>query len=230
MRRKDFIRRSAIGLGSFFGLGALLALERGTPGGPEEDEACGLSPGETRGPFPNKTPADYVKENIVGDRKGIPLLMELNILNGNAGCSPLPDVWVDVWHCDSHGRYSEYGGGWMQEEDLTREHFLRGRQRSDARGQITFVTIFPGYYPGRAPHIHVEVRDPEGRSLLVTQIAFPEEVCNTVYATTDYEGTGYVANASDSVFRDSLERNMADALTGDLRNGYTLRKDLVVPA
>lgn len=220
-----------MGLGSFFGLGSVVALRSSTPGRqPEEDDTCVLSPKETRGPFPNKTPAEYVRENIVGDRAGIPLLMDLTVLNGNDGCSPLPGVWVDVWHCDSHGRYSEYGGGWMQDEDLTREHFLRGRQRSNSGGRVTFVSIFPGFYPGRAPHIHVEVRDPEGRSLLVSQIAFPEEICNTVYVTGNYEGTGYVSNASDSVFRDSLMQNMADGLTGDLQNGYTLQKKLVVPA
>jgi hypothetical protein len=72
------------------------------------------------------------------------------------------------------------------------------------------------------------VKGKDEKSLLVTQIAFPENVCDMVYASEGYQGKGYVSNASDGVFRDSLERNMADVLTGDAGSGFRLDKTLVV--
>ena len=65
------------------------------------DTDCEVSPRETKGPFQNKTPFDYVRENIIGDRKGIAMLMTLTILNYNNGCKPLANALVDVWHCDN---------------------------------------------------------------------------------------------------------------------------------
>ena len=116
----------------------------------------------------------------------------------------------------------------MQREDLTQEHFLRGRQETDESGQVSFLSIFPGFYPGRAPHIHIEVLDEQDRSLLVTQIAFPEQICNHVYETEHYQGNNYTSNAKDVLFRDSLEGNMADQVNGDLKAGFTLKKELIV--
>ena len=77
------------------------------------DETSGeyvVSPRETKGPFPNKTPSAYVRQNIIGDRKEVALLMALTILNKNNGCKPLSNAVVDVWHCDNKGNYSKYGG------------------------------------------------------------------------------------------------------------------------
>ncbi len=194
------------------------------------DDDCETSPRETKGPFPNKTPSDYVRENIVGDRQGVALLTTLTILNKHNTCKPLADVLVDIWHCDNQGHYSEYGGYGMQREDLTHEHFLRGRQVTDANGQVSFVSIFPGYYRGRAPHIHIEVLTGAKKSLLVTQIAFPKDICDTVYKTERYQGTDYVPNERDGIFRNSLEQNMADDIRGNVGDGYALLKTLVVDA
>lgn len=191
----------------------------------ELSEDCVLSPKETKGPFPNKTPSDYVRENIIGDRKGIALLITMTILNKNDGCKPLANALVDVWHCDGKGNYSEYN---MRSGDLTKKHFLRGRQTSDSNGRVSFISIFPGYYRGRAPHIHVEVLGGAKKSLLATQIAFPDAICDLVYATENYMGTDYVSSTSDMLFRDSLEQNMADSVTGNIKDGYTLLKSIVV--
>ena len=118
----------------------------------------------------------------------------------------------------------------MQQNDLTQEHFLRGRQHTDTYGRVSFISIFPGYYRGRAPHIHLEVLNNEQKSLLVTQIAFPEETCNRVYATQHYQGTDYVKNTRDGVFGSSLKQNMADKVSGNLTEGYVLVKSIVVDA
>ncbi len=229
MKRKDFFTRGLIGLGAFLGLPSWATRNPEAGDKPEYTPSdCAVSPKETRGPFPNKTPADYVRANIIGDRVGIPLLIHLTIVQQGDPCLPLPNARVDIWHCDSHGKYSEYGNNRMQREDLTSKHFLRGRQVTDAEGRVEFVSIFPGFYRGRAPHIHVEVLDEKDTSLLVTQIAFPEEACNMVYATNDYDGLDYTSNHSDGIFRDSLASNMTDALDGDLKKGYTLEKKIVV--
>lgn len=224
MDRKDFIRKGVAGIGGITALSAAFGLHSA----PSEVPGCEPSPRETRGPFPNKTPADLLRANIAGDRRGVPLLINLQIINASANCPPLSGTVVDIWHCDSQGNYSEYGNGRMQREDFTAAHFLRGRQVADTAGRVSFISIFPGYYRGRAPHLHLEILDPDGRSLLVTQVAFPEDACDRVYARSGYQGKGYVPNERDGVFRNSLEQNMADAITGNPEDGYTLEKTIVV--
>jgi protocatechuate 3,4-dioxygenase beta subunit len=231
MKRKEFLTKGMVGLGGVVALTSLIASKKNdgnTKGETAED--CAVSPRETKGPFPNKTPADYVRENIIGDRKGVPMLIALTILNKNNDCKPLANALVDVWHCDSHGKYSEYGDSRLQSEDLTKNHFLRGRQTSDSEGKVSFISIFPGYYRGRAPHIHLEVFNAGHKSVLVTQIAFPDDICDSVYVTESYQGTDYVSNTRDGIFRDSLDHNMADSVDGNIRQGYTLLKSIVVNA
>lgn len=221
MNRKKFLKKATAGLGSIIAIPSVLISsykQEGSPG----SEACSASPRETAGPFPIKTPADWVRENIVGDRSGIPLLIKFTIQNVNNNCEPLKDVFVDLWHCDAHGNYSEYGR--QLEGNFTNEHFLRGRQTTDANGDASFLSIYPGWYPGRAPHLHLEVLDKKGNSLLVTQVAFPEEVSKEVYASAEYKGGADTSNQRDSIFRNSLTDNMADGLTGNMENGYTLTK------
>lgn len=224
MDRKDFIRKSIAGFG---GIGAL-SVAYGLRSAPAGTAACDRSPRETRGPFPNKTPAELLRANITGDRRGVPLLINLQIADSSSNCSPLTHAVVDIWHCDSQGNYSEYGNGWMQQEDFTRDHFLRGRQPVDPNGRVSFISIFPGYYRGRAPHLHLEILDAEARSLLVTQVAFPSDTCDLVYARDGYQGSGYVSNERDGVFRNSLQQNMADSVTGNPDDGYTLEKTIIV--
>ncbi|MCB0629913.1 MAG: hypothetical protein KDD15_09275 [Lewinella sp.] len=138
-------------------------------------------------------------------------------------------VYVDVWHCDSDGNYSEYGGTQMQQTNYTNVHFLRGRQTTDANGQASFISIYPGWYQGRAPHIHVEVLDTNENSLMVTQIAFPEDISQTVYATDNYNGIYDTSNAQDNIFADSLDGNMC-TISGNTTDGYTLTHTITLNA
>ncbi|MDL5514250.1 intradiol ring-cleavage dioxygenase [Arenibacter sp. M-2] len=199
---------------------------------PKDDEEdmvdCEISPSETAGPFPIKTPADLKKANIVSDRSGVALLITIKVLDQSDDCKPLSGVYVDVWHCDAEGYYSEYGGIALQPTDFTSDHFLRGRQTTDANGNVSFISIFPGWYKGRAPHIHLEVLDSSEKSIRITQVAFPKSVCDTVYATTPYHGKADTLNESDNVFSNSIDGNMADSLTGNITDGYTLTKTIVV--
>ena len=223
MDRKGFIKNSLTGLGGIVTIPSLLARCKDEEVDPSDSssEGCKLSPSETAGPFPNKTPAQLVRENIVSDRTGVALLMNITVQDQSNGCAPLAGVYVDVWHCDKDGNYSQYN-------THSNASFLRGRQLSDENGQVSFISIFPGWYPGRAPHIHVEVLDQNLKSLRVSQIAFPVDTYTEVYNSNGYNGAPDTSNSSDGIFSNSLSGNMTDSLAGNIEDGYTLEKILVV--
>ncbi len=215
MRRKEFIKKGLFGLVGIPTVAS--ACEKNGDGA----DVCVPSPNETAGPFPIKTPSELVRENIISDRKGIALLINLTVQSSEHDCGTVDGVFVDIWHCDAQGNYSEYNG-------FNNRHFLRGRQTTDSSGRVSFISIFPGWYPGRAPHIHVEVLDANEKSLKITQVAFPEAPTEEVYSTEAYRGTANTSNQRDGVFRNSLDENMADSLTGNLADGYILEKTIVV--
>lgn len=235
MDRKKFLRNSILGIASLATATKILEScsknDNDDNGSESSDGSCTVSPSETKGPFPIKTPSQLVLENIKSDRIGVALLINLKIENQSKDCAPLEGVLVDVWHCDKDGNYSEYGGTSMQQTDYTSVHFLRGRQTSDISGNVSFLSILPGWYQGRAPHIHVEVLTSSGSSLLVTQIAFPENVSSEVYSSTNYAAHGQAdtSNTKDNIFSDSLSDELA-TLTGNLTDGYTLSKTITVKA
>ncbi|WP_299548951.1 intradiol ring-cleavage dioxygenase [Seonamhaeicola sp.] len=223
MDRKIFLKNGIKAIGIIAAVPTLVTSCESTD---EEVSAnsCTMSPRETAGPFPIKTPADLVRENIIGNKQGVPLLMKFVIQNVNQGCSPLAGVYVDVWHCDAKGNYSEYSD--QLDGNFTNESFLRGRQTTDNNGNASFISIYPGWYPGRTPHLHVEIKDSSNKSLLITQVSFPDTISNTVYATTGYKGTADTNNLNDGIVDNS---NLADSVTGNASDGYTLIKTIKVP-
>lgn len=226
MNRKKFLKNGLLGI---TGLAALPAVMTScSKDDPIDPNACQTSAAETAGPFPIKSPADLIRENIVGNRTGIPMVMEITIQNVNDNCNSLAGVLVDVWACDAKGNYSEYNG--QLDGNFTNENFLRGRQTTDANGVARFVSIYPGWYPGRAPHIHVEVLSASGNSLLVTQIAFPDDISKQVYADARYNGDQDTTNSQDGIFDDSLASNMAKEVTGNNTDGYIMRQTIKVNA
>lgn len=228
MNRKKFLKKGLIGMGTIVAVPSLItSCNKGDDMEPIVDpNACAASPSETAGPFPTKTPAQLIRENIVGDRTGVPLLINIKVENTNNSCEPLEGVWVDLWHCDAKGNYSEYSG--QIEGDFTSENFLRGRQTTGADGVASFISIYPGWYPGRAPHLHLEILKTDGTSLLITQTAFPEDVSNTVYATNGYNGNFDTSNSQDGEFGNSLNRNLATSVIGNTTDGYTLTETIKV--
>lgn len=193
--------------------------------------ACSVTNSETEGPFPTKSPSTLVQANIVSDRTGVPLTIVITVQNANAGCTVLQGATVDIWHCDKDGNYSEYGGTGMQSANYTAVHFLRGRQTTDAEGKVKFTSIFPGWYNGRATHIHVHVYNAAGQSLLVTQIAFPEGTDSAVAqvaASTGYKGmSGYTYNSNDNVFSDGTSNEMS-SISGSVSGGFALSHTIKV--
>ena len=203
---------------------------------PSKTAACNVAAGETAGPFPTLVPANLVRSNIIGTRTGIPFTININVKNINNSCNPLVGVIVDIWHCDKDGNYSEYGGSGMQATDYTAQDFLRGRQTTDSAGLVSFTSIFPGWYTGRATHIHVHIYTTDGTTLVISQIAFPEatgsavETVNADTAAGYTKGmTGYTYNANDNVFSDGTSTEMS-TITGDTTSGYILNWDGYVSA
>lgn len=245
MERKAFLKNgimAALGLATVSPLvgscnkGELTeTIESGTGSGTDAGSSsgsCSVSPTETAGPFPTKSPSSLVTNDIRSDRAGVPFSIKITVNNRNNNCAALAGAIVDIWHCDKDGYYSEYGGSGMQSANFQSVHFLRGRQTTDASGVVTFTSIFPGWYSGRAPHIHVHIYDASGASLLVTQIAFPTDVCNTVYTTATNlytRGVQDTSNARDNVFADSLASELA-TVTGSVASGYALTHLITVAA
>jgi protocatechuate 3,4-dioxygenase beta subunit len=165
--------------------------------------------------------------SATGTAAGVPLTVTLTLVNSSASCTPLAGRAVYLWHCTREGGYSLYSSG------ITGENYLRGVQVSDANGQVSFSTIFPGCYAGRWPHIHFEVYDSLSAALdatavgderLVSQLAMPAAACTTVYGTA----TGYtssVANfanislASDNVFGNDSAATQLPVVTGSVSAG-----------
>lgn len=244
MERKHFLKSSlaALGLAAIVPvanscnkgdvLAAASSSSDSTSTSSTTSDACTATPSETAGPFPTHSPSSLVTNDITSNRTGVPLTIKITVNNHNNGCAALANAIVDIWHCDKDGNYSEYGGGDMQATSYTSVHFLRGRQTTDASGIVTFTSVFPGWYSGRAPHIHVHIYDASGTTLLVTQIAFPTDVCNTVYTTSPLysaRGTQDTANNQDNVFSDSLANELA-TVTGNISDGYTLTHLITVTA
>ena len=118
-------------------------------GGAKAKPDCVLTPEQLEGPF--YIDLAQVRQNIVEDRPGVPLALALTVVDAST-CEPIPDAAVDIWHCDALGTYSG-----EPSEGSESETFLRGIQLTDATGQASFATIYPGQYPGRTTHIHLKV-------------------------------------------------------------------------
>lgn len=201
-------------------------------GGTGTSGSCTVAPTETIGPFPTKVPASYVRSDITDGRTGYKMTAKITITNTSNSCAALAGVLVDIWHCDAEGNYSEYGGTGMQSTNYTNVHFLRGRQTTDANGLVTFTSIFPGWYSGRATHIHVHIYAANGTSLKVTQIAFPEGAGTAVAAVNGYSKglSGYTYNKSDNVFSDDTAGAEIATVTGSTTAGFELVMNIGVAA
>ena len=187
-----------------------------TPTPSTASAACAVSPNETAGPYPSLR--DFVRADITEGKAGLPVTLTITVVNAASACAPVANASVEIWQCDADGHYSQYN---QQGYNGSGQTFLRGIQTTDANGRVVFNTIYPGWYAGRATHIHVEVTV-GGRSVKVTQIAFPENVTAAVYATGVYAAKGQspTGNASDNVFADGVQNELA-TLVGSPTSGYT---------
>ena len=193
--------------------------------------SCVVVPELTEGPY-------YVNENLdrsdiridtsdgsVSEGAVLTLDWVVSQVDGNA-CIPLEGVLVDVWHCDALGNYSDVGN--EQGHD-----YLRGYQKTDASGKARIVTIYPGWYQGRAVHIHFKIRtDAAAASGLefTSQLFFDDALSAQVYASGLYasKGTPDQPNASDGIYQQSQGMTLLDvAADGD---GYKATFEIAIQA
>lgn len=149
---------------------------------------------------------------------GLPLLLSFTIYRlGAAGYAPLKNVQLDVWNADASGAYSDESNP-MNGQDTAGQRWLRGYQLTDAAGNATFSTIFPGWYNGRAPHIHFKVRQFTGQSTtreLTSQLFLTDTDRQRIYTQPPYNafsGDG-TTNAQDDIYSQRLPDG---AIAGEL--------------
>ena len=156
-------------------------------------------------------------------KEGVPLTLNINIASvGNSSCSPIEGVQVDIWHCDANGVYS---GVSDQSFDTTGQKFLRGYQVTNANGNVQFLTIYPGWYSGRAVHIHFTIRTPSAENAayqFTSQFFFDDALTDQVHALPPYASKGPrdTRNANDNIFNRGGEQLLLN-LQGDAANGLT---------
>lgn len=236
MERKNFLKQSVAALGMAFVMPMANSCRKDDATTTTTDDdgtgsgTCTVAPTETEGPFPTKNPSAYDRSDITDGRTGYKLTVNITVGQVSKSCAALAGAIVDIWHCDAEGNYSEYGGSGMQSINYTSVHFLRGRQVTDSNGLVTFTTIFPGWYSGRATHIHVHIYNASGTSLKITQIAFPEGTGSAVAAVNGYSKglSGYTYNANDNVFSDDTAGIEIATVTGSTASGFSLVKQINV--
>lgn len=168
--------------------------------------ACTLTPEQTEGPY--YVDVGSIRNDIREDRAGVLLHLGLRIRDAHS-CVPFPNAVVDIWHADADGDYSGFG------DAPPGSTFLRGAQVTDTDGIVEFVTIYPGWYPGRTPHIHVKVHL-DRSTLLTTQVYFHDGLSEAVYEHEPYSARGPAdrTNAQDGIFDDRLVLTTTEELDG----------------
>ena len=138
---------------------------------------------------------------LYAQRLGVPLTMDLKLVDVNNGCAPLVGYDVYVWHCDADGYYSYYSNqpGYLGSKSYANGYFLRAAQTTDACGEVTFNSIFPGWYPGRYPHLHIVVALGSTQEA-VTQMTWPATVITDVYTNATSYGSYTVHGTPDTTF------------------------------
>jgi protocatechuate 3,4-dioxygenase beta subunit len=171
---------------------------------------CVVHPQQTEGPFfvdERLLRSDVRTDSRTGTvSAGSPLDLRLTIaqVSASGSCAPLAGAQVDIWQCDAVGRYSDAND---RRNSTKGQTFLRGHQITDANGVAQFTTIYPGWYPGRAVHIHFKVRSIGGASSayeFTSQFYFDERLTDRVHARAPYSTHSgqRTRNESDGPFRD----------------------------
>ncbi|HEX9387444.1 MAG TPA: intradiol ring-cleavage dioxygenase [Anaerolineales bacterium] len=156
-------------------------------------------------------------------KEGLPLTLNLVVASvDDSSCTPIEGAQVDVWHCDANGQYS---GVSDQGFDTSGQKFLRGYQLTDANGAVQFQTIYPGWYSGRAVHIHFTIRTKgaDGEDYQFTsQFFFDDTLTDQVHALEPYASKGQrdTRNATDNIYNGGGDQLLLN-LEGDTTNAYT---------
>lgn len=196
---------------------------------------CTTIPSETAGPYPvpsSVSSSTLLRSEITeGTQTGIPLTLTFTFINVDNNCEPVEGLRVDIWHCNTRGYYSAYDDqpGIDGSQSFGGETWLRGIQYTDSNGQVTFTSIYPGWYTPRATHIHIQVFDSSNNEIITTQVAFPDSINTTVNAFYATSGTNSFTNINDMVFSDSYTDQLM-TVTGNTTTGYLGTKEIAINA
>jgi protocatechuate 3,4-dioxygenase beta subunit len=193
--------------------------------------SCVVRPALTEGPY-------FVDEMLnrsdvrsdpgtgaVSDGAKLLLAFRVSQISG-ADCVPLAGAQVDIWHCDAAGVYSDATD---RSFNTKGQKFLRGYQVTDANGLVTFTTIYPGWYPGRAVHIHFKIRADAQATVtheFTSQLFFDDAFSRQVYTQAPYAAKGQptMTNADDGIFRGGGDQLLLDVKAND--SGYAATFDI----
>jgi protocatechuate 3,4-dioxygenase beta subunit len=187
---------------------------------------CKLTAEQEEGPY--YVPLKKIRSHIADGQPGAPLAITFRVVDVTT-CRPLPNVAVDVWHCNAAGTYSD-----AAHEGTAGDGFLRGIQLTDANGEATFQTIFPGWYRGRTVHIHVKARTggaatttyTDGRTCHTGDVFFPQETNDAMaaaplYSTASTNAGERTRNADDGVWRTQNGGGSVCTVSGAAATGLT---------
>src|SRR4051795_1575713 len=163
--------------------------------------SCVLTPELTEGPY--YIAGEKLRRDIREGHKGTLLTLRRRVLTASS-CKPIAGAAVDIWHADAAGNYSGFGNG------AGSRTFMRGIQKTGENGVAIFTTVYPGWYRGRAVHIHVKVHA-GGNVVHTGQIFFSDAMTEQVYKRAPYAGRGNpdTTNESDSIFVNGGRRSTA---------------------
>jgi len=188
---------------------------------------CVVKPEMTIGPYfvdGMLNRSDVRTDSAGGEVKaGLPLTLNIVVARvENNACAPLEGAQVDIWHCDAAGQYSGVTDRGFQ---TTGQDFLRGYQVTGADGRAQFQTIYPGWYSGRAVHIHFTIRTAaaDGNAYQFTsQFFFDDALSDQMYMLEPYAAKGQrdTLNSRDSIYSSGGDQLLLN-LQGDLTNGFT---------
>jgi len=193
--------------------------------------ACVVRPEQTEGPYfidEKLNRSDIrVDPSDKSVKAGVPLGLEFHVSRIAGGnCMPLSGAIVDIWHCDALGVYSDVRDAGF---DTRGKKFLRGYQQTDSKGAAQFLTIYPGWYAGRAVHIHFKIRSAAASArhqTFTSQLYFDEAVTDQIFKQSPYNGKDgrRTMNNGDSIFRrDGKELLLMPAKTSQ---GYSATFDI----
>jgi protocatechuate 3,4-dioxygenase beta subunit len=201
-----------------------------------KNETCSLTPSlievegtpqQTEGPYfvdnmPNRS--EITTDTTTGTvEEGIPLRLVINVYDvdgddsgSNEGsCDPLRGALVDIWHSDSQGIYSG-----IQQQGTPGQNYLRGNQVTDENGTVQFTTVYPGWYEGRAIHIHIKVRTFEGSNETfewTSQFYLNDSITEQVHSQPPYSDHGQpdITNEEDGIYTGASTDGLIQSNTGE---------------
>jgi protocatechuate 3,4-dioxygenase beta subunit len=194
--------------------------QRARPGHDDATLMCVATPEQTEGPYfvdEHLNRSDIRSDPVDGSlRPGLPLSLQIHVSGiGSAGCRPLAGATVDIWHCDAQGVYSDASERGFR---TLGSRFLRGYQVTDASGSVRFVTIYPGWYPGRTVHVHFKIRTGPNAARAMqwtSQLYFDDAITDQAHRHAAYpqRERPRTRNGGDDIFQDG-GRSLMLALSG----------------